>query len=116
VEGKRFAGKRQPQEVAWFTKNSKDHIHPIGRKDPNDLNIFDMSGNVEEWCSDFYGKNYGSKDSVANPQGPSGGNAHVVRGGSWASSEPEITVTRRAAYVPKTRTNALGFRLVSDTK
>lgn len=114
VEGKKYSGKKLPQEVAWFARNSRDHIHPIGRKDANELGIFDMSGNVEEWCADFYGKDYGSKQATSDPKGPSGGSAHVVRGGSWNSSASEITVTRRAAYVPDTRTNALGFRLVSD--
>ena len=114
VAGKKYAGKKLPQDVAWYEHNGKDHIHPIGRKKPNELGIFDMSGNVEEWCADFYAKDYGSRHAVENPTGPAGGNAHVVRGGSWNSSAPEIVVTRRAAYLPNTKSNALGFRLVSD--
>ncbi len=114
LTGKKYSGKKLPQDVAWYARNSKDHIHPTGRKKSNELGIYDMSGNVEEWCADFYGKDYGSKQAVSNPQGPAGGNAHVVRGGSWSSSPSEITVTRRAAYVPKTKNNSLGFRVAMD--
>ena len=110
-EGKRFAGKKLAQDVAWYQRNSRDHVHCIGRKKPNEIGIYDLSGNVEEWVSDWYAKSYGSKNTVENPVGPSGGNSHVVRGGSCASSEPELTVTRRAAYTPGTKANSLGFRL-----
>ena len=115
--GDKYSGRKSsPQTVAWFDRNSEDHVHPIGRKQPNDLGIYDMSGNVEEWCSDFYAKNYGTRGDVENPQGPSGGRSHVVRGGSWASTKEEISVTRRAAYTPDTKNNSLGFRLVEDAK
>ena len=110
-EGKRFAGKKLAQDVAWYQRNSRDHVHCIGRKKPNEIGIYDMSGNVEEWVSDWYAKSYGSKNTVENPVGPSGGNSHVVRGGSCASSESELTVTRRAAYTPATKANSFGFRL-----
>jgi formylglycine-generating enzyme required for sulfatase activity len=114
--GEKYSGKkRAPQTVAWFNRNSDDHPHPIGRKQSNDLDIFDMSGNVEEWCNDFYGTNYGSKTNADNPQGPPGGRSHVVRGGSFASNAIEINITRRAAYLPETKTNSLGFRLVEDS-
>jgi formylglycine-generating enzyme required for sulfatase activity len=112
--GKRYAGQKLPGEVAWFKRNSEDHVHRIGTKKPNELGIYDMSGNVEEWCADFYGTTYGSKNTVENPQGPSGGNAHVVRGGSYQSDPDELVVTRRAAYVPKTKALSLGFRLAED--
>lgn len=115
--GDKYSGKkRAPQTIAWFNRNSEDHVHPIGRKQPNELNIYDMSGNVEEWCSDFYASSYGSKNTVENPTGPTGGKSHVVRGGSWSSNKDEIGVTRRAAYLPDTKTNSLGFRLVEDSK
>jgi formylglycine-generating enzyme required for sulfatase activity len=114
MTGKRYAGQRLPGEVAWFTRNSEDHVHPIGRKKANELGLYDMSGNVEEWVADWYAGNYGSKNDVANPSGPNGGNAHVVRGGGWANTGDEVTVTRRAAYVPNTKSSSLGFRLAMD--
>ena len=115
--GDRFSGKkRSVQNIAWFDRNSEDHIHPIGRKQPNELNIYDMSGNVEEWCNDFYASSYGSKNTVENPTGPTGGKAHVVRGGSFTSNKEELGITRRAAYLPDTKNNSLGFRLVEDSK
>ena len=113
-EGKKYSGKRLPQDVAWYEGNSKDHIHPIGRKKPNEIGIYDMSGNVEEWCADWYASSYGSKNDIENPRGPATGNAHVVRGGSWNNSAAEIIVTRRAAYLPDTKANSLGFRLAED--
>jgi formylglycine-generating enzyme len=112
--GKRYAGERRAGEVAWYDRNSESHVHRVGTKHANELGIYDMSGNVEEWCADYYGKNYGSKNSVENPTGPSGGNAHVVRGGSYQNGTEELAVTRRAAYVPNTKSMALGFRLAED--
>ena len=112
--GKQYSGKRLPQDVAWYERNSDYHPHPIGRKKPNELDIYDMSGNVEEWCADWYVGNFGTKIPVKNPQGPDHGISKVVRGGSWNNSADEITVTRRAAYLPDTRANSLGFRLAED--
>ena len=114
IDGKKYSGKKLPQDVAWYERNSMDHVHPIGRKKANDLGIYDMSGNAEEWCNDWYVGNYGSKQAVENPKGPAGGSAHVVRGGSFSNTSSEITVTRRAAYLPGTKAASLGFRLVMD--
>jgi len=112
--GKRYSGKRLPQDVAWYEANSKGRIHAIGRKKANELGIYDMSGNAEEWCSDFYAGNYGSAADADNPQGPATGSSHVVRGGGWNSDKEDIVVTHRVAYVPGTKANSLGFRLVED--
>ena len=115
-KGKYYSGRNEPGTVAWFSRNAEDHVHPIGRKKPNALGLYDMSGNAEEWCSDFYATTYGSKNTVENPKGPDGGRSHVVRGGSWSSNAEEVGVTRRAAYLPNTKSNSLGFRLVEDSK
>ncbi|MCD6013007.1 MAG: Sulphatase-modifying factor protein [Flavipsychrobacter sp.] len=113
-EGKKYAGQNRLGEIAWYARNSESRPHPIGRKKPNELGIYDMTGNVEEWCNDWYGKTYGSKNDVENPQGPTGGNARVVRGGSYLSDPVDLVVTRRAAYLPNTQERYLGFRLAED--
>ena len=114
VYGKQLAGRQLPQTIAWYQRNSDDHIHRVGVKQPNELGLYDMSGNVEEWCSDFYAPTYFTAKPVANPKGPADGLSHVVRGGSYFSERDELSVTRRAGYIPKTRSVTLGFRLASD--
>lgn len=114
-KGQRYSGRKAgPQSIAWFINNSDGRVHPVGRKQPNDLGIYDMCGNAEEWCADWYHTNYGSRDTVTNPTGPVGGKSKVVRGGSFASTAKETVVTRRAAYLTDTRAMSLGFRLAED--
>lgn len=108
---KKYSGREVLQYIAWFDRNSNDHQHPVGKKRANELGIHDMTGNVEEWTNDWYGKDYFSRRDVNDPQGPSGGNSKVVRGGSWQSEKNEVSVTRRFAYTPDTRATSLGFRL-----
>lgn len=109
--GRKHSGRTVLQYVAWFERNSNDHLHETGKKDPNKLGLYDMTGNVEEWVNDWYGKSYFSKNTVNNPQGPDGGISRVVRGGSWRSIGDECSVTRRAAYLPNEKSISLGFRL-----
>jgi formylglycine-generating enzyme len=68
---------------AWFRDNSGDILNPVESKDPNAYGLYDMLGNVWEWCSDWYDENYYSKSPNRNPQGPSDGDQKVLRGGSW---------------------------------
>jgi formylglycine-generating enzyme required for sulfatase activity len=107
----KYSGHRLLQTISWYKENSKDHLHKVCRKKGNELDIHDMTGNVEEWCNDWYGKNYFTKKDVTDPQGPDGGISKVVRGGSWNSSADEVVVTRRAAYLPDAKSYELGFRL-----
>ncbi len=108
---KKHAGKRLLQTIAWYEGNAKDHPHPTGHKKANELGICDMTGNVEEWCNDWYSKDYFTHKDVSNPQGPDGGISKVVRGGSWNSEAQDVSVTRRAAYLPDAKSIYLGFRL-----
>jgi formylglycine-generating enzyme required for sulfatase activity len=112
--GDKYAGRKGPQAIAWYEDNSRDFPHGVGRKQSNQLGIYDMSGNVEEWTSDWYANTYGTRDSVENPTGPIAGRSKVVRGGSYASPAVDLHVTRRAAYLPSTKSRTLGFRLVED--
>lgn len=114
-KGDKYAGRSGgPQSIAWYKRNAEDHVHRVGLKQPNDLGIYDMTGNAEEWVSDWYAKTYGSRDNVENPTGPVGGKSKVVRGGSFEHEDAELVVTRRAAYLPDTKARSLGFRLVED--
>ena len=104
-----YAGSNNLDEVAWYTSNSASKTHPVGRKKPNELGIYDMSGNVWEWCSDRYGSY--SNGSQTNPQGSSSGSHRVNRGGSWFDGPQSCRVADRDSHSPDHRGNDLGFRL-----
>jgi formylglycine-generating enzyme required for sulfatase activity len=82
---------------------------PVGKRKPNELGIYDMSGNVKEWCQDWYGE-YPS-GAVSNPQGASSGSDRVIRGGSWYDSASECRVSSRYSINPISWSNNFGFRL-----
>ncbi|MCF6147024.1 MAG: formylglycine-generating enzyme family protein [Candidatus Kuenenia sp.] len=96
---------------AWHSGNSREQTHPVGQKKPNGLGIYDMSGNVWEWCSDYYNYDYYEKSPRDNPQGPGRGPARVLRGCSWADSTRVLHVSKRRYYPPTYKYNNLGFRL-----
>ena len=107
--GYQYSGSKKIDDVAWYRNNSGSKTHNVGTKAPNELGIYDMSGNVWEWCQDWYGDYHGY--SQTNPTGPSCGANRVYRGGSWGSGAWLCRVAFRDNYTPGSRGNGLGLRL-----
>jgi formylglycine-generating enzyme required for sulfatase activity len=107
--GYKYAGSDSVDDVAWYSHNSNGTTHPLGIKMPNELNIYDMSGNVWEWVNDLYG-NYSSSNQT-DPQGPLSGDNRVGRGGCWRYGAEDCRVSSRNGITPTNRNVRLGFRL-----
>ena len=104
-----YSGGSMIDDVAWYDGNSGNKTHSVKTKRPNELGLYDMSGNVWEWCQDWYG-NY-SSNAQTNPTGPDSGSGRVNRGGSWGSLERGCRSSLRDIISPGHRFNSLGFRL-----
>lgn len=105
-----YSGSNDPNEVGWTYENAGSHTHPIANKKANSLGLFDMSGNVWEWCWDWYGETYDLNQNN-NPKGPDKGSVRVLRGGSWFNDAIDARVAYRSRDFPVRRSHDFGFRL-----
>lgn len=112
-QGYKYSGSNNIDEVSWYGSNSHGKTQPVGQMKANELGIYDMSGNVLEWCKDFWQAEYVSA-SQANPQGPGKGSKRLLRGGNWALCDTASMVTRRDCEDPSKRSRFNGLRIVTS--
>ena len=110
-KGYKYSGSDDAEDVAWCESNSGSTTHEVATKAPNELGIYDMSGNVEEWCQDRYDPNYYSISVVNNPTGPASGSDRVLRGGNWWRDARDGCVSSRYYNSPENRPFNSGLRL-----
>ena len=108
--GYKYSGSNSLGSVAWCKDNSGSRTHAVGTKSPNELGIYDMSGNVREWCQDWYRDSYYGSSPRNNPRGPNSGSNRVFRGGGWFHNARICRVSLRN-YSPPDYRSDLGFRL-----
>jgi len=111
-KNQKYSGGDDVNRFAWYTSNSGGSTHKVGTKTSNDLGIYDMSGNVWEWCQDIYAKDAYKKHSSKNPIYAQSGSDRVRRGGSWFNSPANVRCASRYRNTPDNRYSFLGFRLL----
>lgn len=110
--GRKYANSNDLNEAGWYAANAGNGVNPVGMKKTNELGIYDLSGNVWEWCSDWFG-DYPDK-KLENPAGPSDGSSRVRRGGCWRDKAQDCRVSNRSGSPPSTRLDYVGFRVVKS--
>jgi len=98
-------------EYAWFNGNSDETTHPVGQKKANPWGLYEMHGNVWEWCQDWHSADYYGSSPPADPQGPTRGSSRVLRGGSWCCPR-DVRSANRGRVGPDSRGSNVGFRVV----
>ncbi|MBQ4358441.1 MAG: formylglycine-generating enzyme family protein [Paludibacteraceae bacterium] len=106
----KYAGNYSLDAVGWYHENSDKETHPVAQKEPNELGIYDMSGNVWEWCADFGGAY--AEGAQVNPKGPADGDNRVCRGGCFPCGAHNCRVSNRMSSPPNYRRGRIGFRIV----
>ena len=110
-----FPGSDDIDRVAWYQNNSENQTHQVGQKEPNSLGVYDMSGNVWEWCWDWYDSSYYEYGESNNPHGPEEGEDRMARGGCWFSDMNCCCCSFRSVSVSH-GSNYIGFRVVRNTE